>query len=652
MAKATKIDAKNKIKDYTQRFFSAQKAVLAKQKTWKMLDIYDRGEQWKDANVPPWVAKPVTNYVRYIRTLKRANLAASIPLTHLTPLRIEYAKFTERLQKAYEHVWHWEKVERTARWCIDRGTLFGTALAYVHEDTTYVGGTYQAQNIPDKLFQGKICVKYFPLYNFFIDPDAYCIYEAKYIETTEVISLRSIKNNPTFKKYCKENGSLKKLQELNSDQLESDDSAEGTFFNRDSKPNQPDARLDEDSMATLHTHWERYLNDDGKWQLDVSYYLRNTDFFLYRIEDVKPNCYPFAVYKDEEEDNQFHGTSNIQDIIENQKVINKTSQTYSIIATMHQNPQKVVTRTSGINAQEVALTGTVPGKVWTSNEDATKSIQYIQPPEIPRGLFEVENNMKQDIREISGINEAYTGQSVGSLTTSTGVRSLIDRASIRDKDKMKQIDAFVEDLSDIIIKMILHRWQDDRPTPVRQPDGSTQMNTYQPIPKDIADQLEWMCTCDTYSVAPSTEESRRQEVKELLDIQGKYQFSPAIITPQEAIKRGNYQEKELILARMQKDLEMQQQQMAQQPPKIAPNGEISFNLSSKDPSVVLDTLQQLMQEAQVQQQQQMALTAAHLNNGLNVTPNRPDMQGQTPDGATLPNGSADAQAMAAMTGGQ
>lgn len=647
MAKQAKLDPKNKIKDYMQRFYSAQAAVLPKQKLWKVLDTYDRGEQWKDANVPPWVPKPVTNFIRYIRTVKRANLAANIPLVHLTPLQTEYTEYIDRLQKAYEHVWNWEKVDRTARWVIDRGTLMGTGLAYVHEDTTYVGGTYGAQGMPNKLFQGKICVKYFPISNFFIDPDAFCIYDAKYIDTTEVLSLRSIKNNQTFRKYCEEQKTLKQLQALTSDQLEMDDSAEGTFYNRDTKPNQPSTRLDDDAMATMHTHWERYLNEEGKWQLDVSYYLRNTDFFLYRVEDVKPSRYPFAVYVDEQEDNQFHGTSTVQDFLELQRVINKTSQTYSIIATMHQNPQKVVSRTSGINAQEVALTGTVPGKVWTSNDDVTKSIQYIQPPEIPRGLFDVENAMKQDIREMTGVNDAYTGQSVGSLTTSTGVRSLIDRASIRDKDKMKQIDAFVEDLSDIIINMILHKWQDERPVPLRQPDGTVQPNTYQPIPKDVADQLEWMCSCDTYAVAPATEEARKQEAQQLLDIQGKYGYSPALITPQEIIQRGNWQDKELILARMKKDLEMQQQQQQSQPPKINPKGDITFNMSSKDPSTVMDTLQQMMQAAMLQQQNDTMLQAAHMNNGLAVS--KKQIPGQE-EGASGANG-MDAQAAQAMQAG-
>ncbi|WP_164703629.1 hypothetical protein, partial [Escherichia coli] len=168
-------------------------------------------------------------------------------------------------------------------------------------------------------------------------------------------------------------------------------------------------------MVTLHIHWERYRNEEGRWQVDVSYFLWNTDFLLYRIVDFKPSVYPFAVFYDEEDDNSFWGTSVSMDILENQKVINKTAQAASIIGTLHQNPQKVVLRESGINAAEMSRTGTLPGKVWTSN--IPNAVETIQPPDIPKGLFEIEDRMKADIKEIAGINEAYVGESVGSLTT-------------------------------------------------------------------------------------------------------------------------------------------------------------------------------------------------------------------------------------------
>jgi len=651
--KLEQVDQRRRVNRYWRRWDRASQAISKKIELWRVLDIYDRGDQWKDANIPPWVPKPMSNYIRYVRTIKRANLASAIPMSHFTPIEQKFAQDVNKLQMAYEHVWEWEKVARKVRWAVDRALLKGTSVMYVYDDTNYVGGVYKDGSANNKLYQGKICVKHWPIDTFFIDPDACTIQEAKYIDTTEVLPLWSIKRNPEFRKYCKEQGTLEKLNELTSDQLEYDDLADGTTLNRDHKVTESTDVEDEDYMATLHTHWERYMDDNGRYRLDVTYYLRNTDFLLYRVENVKPSIYPFVAYIDEKEEKEFHGTSTCMEILENQRVINKTTQTYSIIATMHQNPQKVVTRSSGINAQEVALAGTIPGKVWTSNDvDPQKSLVNVQPPDIPQGLFEVDNAMKEDIRERLGINQAYTGQSVGSLTTSTGVRSLIERSSVRDKDKMSQIDEFVEELSNLIVMIILYKWKDERSISKRKPDGTVEYSKYEPIEEDVADQLEWMVKCDTYAVAPMTEETRKQEAQELLDIQGKYSFSPAVITPQEFIRMGNFKDKELILDRMQKDLEMMQKQQQSQPPKINPNGEISFALSSKDPNVVMDALQQMMQQAVIQQMNNLQLEAAHINNGLNVTPERPQAgtQAQAPNGQ--PPGTFDAQARAAMGAGQ
>jgi hypothetical protein len=616
---------KSRIQSYYSRFVKASTAVAPMHRKFTVLDMFDRGEQWKDANVPPWVPKPVTNLIRYVRTIKRANLASSIPMCHYSPLSIEDTDFIKRLSDAYKHVWQWEKVPRIVRRGIDRANLHGTSIAYVYEDSSYVGGKYYGKsNAKNQLFQGKLCVKLWPSTNFFPDPDAYRIQDGKFHETTEIMPLNSVKRNPKFRKYIfdtygKKQGELF-LSKLKGDNLDREDTADGTVLNRDTKPGEGAGSIHGDELATVHCHWERYINESGAWQLDVSYYLRGNDFFLYRAEDIKPSKYPFAVYYDEEEDQDFWGTSEAMNILENQKVINKTAQVAAIIATLHQNPQKVVSRASGINAQEMARTGTLPGKVWTSNEDPMKSVHHLQPADIPKGLFEMEDRMKNDIKDMAGITEAYTGTSVGSLTTSTGVNSLIERATIRDKDKMIQVDQFVEDISDLIVHFILHKWQDKRPLAINQPDGSTMHTNYEPIPGDVADNLEWTVRCDTYAVAPMTQALKKQQADNLMQMQGQFNYQPALITPQEWIKMQDFEDKEEMLSRMQKDAEIIAKQQQQQTPKINPNGDIQIALSTKDPSIISATLNDMMQQAYVQQQEATDLMMNHVNNGVNVAP--------------------------------
>jgi hypothetical protein len=615
------------IQRYWIRFNRAETEAKKKHDKWATLDTFDRGEQWKDVAMPPWIPKPVTNYIRYVRTMKRANLASAIPKASFYPVSPDDTQVITQLQKAYNHVWEESKMPRVVRRCIDRATLQGTSIAYTYFDDSYVGGKYYGKDDSrNNLYEGKICVKRFPNAQFFPDPDAYRVEECKYIETTELVPLSKIKNTGAFKKYAG-----KKLDEYKGNQVETDSNANGEIYNRDSYPSQSAfGNQVGEELVTLHTHYERYLNENGKWQLDVTYYIRNSSFALLRLVDVQPNVYPFAVYYDEEEENDFWGTSTAMDILDNQKILNKLSQTSSIISTLHQNPQKVVQRDSGINAQELARTGTLAGKVWQSN--IPNPIEIIQHPDIPNGLFETEDRLKQDIEKMVGLNEAYTGQSVGSLTTSTGVDSLIERATVRDKDKTLQIDDFIEDLSHIIVLFIINHWKEERPISSSLPNGDVQHDQYKPIDKLTAENLEWRIRSDVYAKSPMTQASKRQQADKLMQMQGQFQFNPPIITPEEWIQFQDFDMKEQILSRMEQDrAKLQQQDMQNMTQQIMAIMQQSQQMKASGAG---DQEVQQQMTAQVQQLlQQTQSTGASQSTDGSGQPSAP-AESQAPQGST------------------
>jgi hypothetical protein len=625
-------EVKKQIGQMYARFRKAEGAVSPKlHPMWKMLDTFDRGDQWKDAAVPPWVPKPVTNFIRYIRTLKRANLASAIPKAKFSPVYPQDVDIVGRLQKAYDHVWETEEVARKVRRAIDRAVLQGTAIIYVYNDDDYVGGRYYSEGNPaNQLYKGKICTKRFPNANFFPDPDAYCIEECKWIETTELLPFEQIRENMAFRNYCEKNGTLDKLDALNADLLERSDSSAGTIYGRDNKPTDGFSAVSGDEMALLHTHWERNFKR-GKWHLTCTYYIPNLDFYLLRLEDIQPNEYPFAILYDEEEENSFWGSSTCMDVLENQKIINKLQQTAAIIGVLHQNPQKIVGRESGINAQELARTGTLPGKVWTANGDPSKAIHVLEPMDIPKGLFELDDRTQNNIRQIVGVNEAYTGQSVGSLTTSTGVQDLIERATIRDKDKMVQIDAFVERLSHLIVLMILHKWEDERPITTVAPNGTPQFEMYSPVSKIDRENLEWRVKSNVYAKAPMTQAAKRQQADKLLQTQGQFQFNPPVITPEEWVKMQEFDETPDILKRMEADRQQIEQDKANNlADQMAQLSQQALQLAQKGTSVdqIAQFLQQAAQEMLAKQE------AQDLKNG--ISSQKPPMASpvQGPKGVT------------------
>jgi hypothetical protein len=549
-------EEKELISKYVRRGKKAVSAMGDLHRDWKMIDLFDRGRQWDMVNLPVWLPKPITNLIRYVRTTKRANLALNVPQATLTPLTPIDDGFVKLLQKAYEHVWDEEKVPLTIRRCVDRSLLQGTSIAYVYVEENVRGKYFGEGHEHNQLYKYDVKVKRINNGNFFIDPDAYTINEAKFIDITENRSFSDVKNDPMFKEYAGD-----KLAKLKYADLQRDSNATGDIFDRDIlQQNTSNDNATGDELCTVHIHWERFRNSDGEWQVDCSYFLWNTDFLLYRVEGTHVNKYPFVVLYDEEEENSFWGSSTAMDILENQKIINKADQAASIIATMNQNPQKVVLRESGINAAEMSRTGTLPGKVWTSNVDPRIAVQSIQPPDIPKGLFEMGDRMKADVKDMTGITEAYTGQSVGSLTTSSGVDSLIERSSIRDKDKSVQIDAFVEELSELIIQFIICYWKEPRPIMTRQQNGNAQYETWIPVDDKVSKNLEYRLRSDVFAKAPMTQASKRSQADKLMQMQGQFQYDPPIITPEEWISMQDFDTKEDILSRMQRDRQAKQAQ--------------------------------------------------------------------------------------------
>ena len=335
---------------------------------------------------------------------------------------------------------------------------------------------------------------------------------------------------------------------------------------------------------------------------------------------------------DEEEENDFWGRSTCEDVIENSKIVNRISQTAAIIATLHQNPQKVVWKESGINAQELAKTGNLPGKTMVSNVPANQAVNYIQPPDISRSLFEVEDRLKNDMKEVVGVTEAYTGQSVGSLTTSTGVNSLIERSSVRDKDKMVQIDDFVERISYLIVLNVMFTWDRARPILSVGKNGEARYDIFEPVDPLTAENLELRVRSNVYARAPITQESKRQQADKLMQMQGQFQYNPPLITPEEWLQFQDFDIKDEIMKRMEED----RQKMEQEKQMNENNASQAVQLGMEAAKM----LQQGMPPEQVQQQLMQMMAQQ-----------QPTQQATARAEQGAPQGTTDALAMQAMAQG-
>lgn len=154
------------------------------------------------------------------------------------------------------------------------------------------------------------------------------------------------------------------------------------------------------------------------------------------------------------------------------------------------------------------------------------------------------------------------GQAVGSLQTSSGVNSLIERATMRDRDQMYDIELYIEDLSNLIIDFMVSYY--DKPRMIRVMGSNPQEYSFENFLGTEFKDLEYDMFIDVSSKAPVTRMREAQEAKELLNMQGQYGFTPAIITATEAIDMIDFARKDKIMDRMKvEEMKVKEQELTQ-----------------------------------------------------------------------------------------
>jgi hypothetical protein len=531
---ATEAKAPN-VEKIMERFKKARdKRQGDRDEIWKELDAFDRGEQWSlKGDSPSWTPKPVTNYVHLVKYTKRAALAIENPTGKLRPNSPLDMEKIDQLQKVYEFEWEKVGLRKFIREAIETSKLLGTAITQLAWQENYIGGGTGAK------FEGKIVARSVDPATFYPDPTAFTIEDCRYIHIAERKTLDFIKQVSIFKdKYNEVKSAMRNLD---------GNTYRGEIYSREYNVGQSSDILD------FHTHYEKVANEEGGYTYKVHYIAAGVH--LHTIEDLRPNRYPFAILHDFPQRQAFWAKSSCEFILDNQKLINKLESIIATIGLLLQNPQKIVSKESGINPREVAKYGNAHGHVFVANGQPSMAMAWQNPPAIPQSLFNLLENARSNIREITGLSESYMGQSVGSLQTSSGVDSLIERSTLRDRDQMFDVEMYVEDLSRLMLAFITEFYTEERIIRIDKPEEKLPENRTEWVSfigQDFAD-LEFDFELDVSAKAPISRMRQQREVEKLLTIQGQYQFKTPVITPQEYIKISEFTDGEAILKRMDTD---------------------------------------------------------------------------------------------------
>ena len=507
---------------------------------WKELDSFDRGEEWTiKGGMPSWIPKPQSNYVNKVKKFKTGNLMLDDYLGELIPLAPENEPQIWMLQRFYEQLFdklnmkkHIAKVIRTSR-------LLGTGILYVGWDENYIGGTR------GHLYQGEILVQEIEPSTFFVDPKAFTLEEALYCGTFVRTTKEHILMDPSIDKEKKKE--FEERRSFAGNSIMGQEDRGEIYNNRDYSSYQED-------VVDLVTFYEKMPNDDGVGYTICVKYIAD-GVMIKEVEEIQPNVFPFIMLRQYEQRQDFWGISDAQLILPNVKMLNKIQSIIGTLATLYQNPQKIVYEGSGIDPRIISKYGNAFGLVFLSKyPDLANVIRNVDVADIPMTLMNYMEYLKKEIDDFTGMTDFNTGASSGSIQTSGGVNSMIQRSLVVFQDEMVLFEHFLEKVSYAMLQNAIQYYTDDRLMRMRDTNPNNDFEfEYIPFRAEEFEELAWDFNIDIQAKIQNNEETKRETMRMLSEWQLQYAPGIEIVRPEDIVKAFNPSDRDVILARISKD---------------------------------------------------------------------------------------------------
>ena len=518
---------------------------------FKILDAADHSDIWKIYNrkIPNFMQTPTHNPITIIKEATKASVMPTEYSGEFKALSMDVKELADTANKYFQMKWEAANMNEVNNECADYAYLHGTSgvlmgwnnnIVDSNDVTNYFNPAKHIQ------FQAKA---YHPS-NVFPDPGASTVEEMRYLFLVERKTKDFLRSIPRFQQslYLIENsndavGNTNPNYMLDKAKTASNDIV--SFITCYKKV----MRQKQDPVSGLTTLSPSvdiiYLA--GRNVLDVE-------------KDIQPNCIPFIPLYDEKVPNNFWGVSKCYKVL---SLYLTLVQIDSIEATgyfKNQNPAEFINSLAGLNVADYQNKRDNPDKAFTVNCDPKLVQSYAQRPDLPKTLNGFRIYLLDAIRQISGVDAAYLGQSYGSIQTTGGIQQAVDRATMRDTNRIKSIDKFIRKEIELMTQFFIVHGQQEKfyvPNPDKSSEQPGEELTFDPL-----DLIKHQSICiDVSNAAPRSNQSYEDAAMKLMELQMKYMPAthgyPDFITPEELIQWLNIPkpQQRLLIDRMKRQMQ-------------------------------------------------------------------------------------------------
>lgn len=495
---------------------------------FKILDAADHSDIWKVFNrkLPAYTQTPNNNIITVIKEATKASIMPTSYAGEFRPLSMEAKQITDVANKYFQMKWNAAGMDNVNDAAGEYAFLHGTSGVLFGWNNNIIDNT-DVSGYFNPARTSKFQAKAWHPSNIFPDPTADKVEEMRYLFFVERKSkaflktitrftnaIMAIENSNDSLGHLNDNYVLDKTKQYASD------------------------------VVTFTTCYKRVLRVKKNPITGISMYTPSVDIIymagrniLDISKDIQPNIIPFVPLYDEEIPNNFWGTSKCYKVLSLVLTLNQIDSAEATAYLKNQNPSEFINALAGLNVPEYQRKRNNPDAAFTVNCDPRIVQAYAQRPEIPKNIDTFRQYLIQSIQQVSGVDSIYLGRSFGSIQTTGGVQSALDRATMRDSNRVKKIDEFIRKELEIMSQFhIIHGQKEnfyaENPQDRQVPGQEMQFDPAQLIARD--DIIINVSNC-----APRSNASYEEAAMKIMEMQMKYDPAahgyPDFITPEEFI---------------------------------------------------------------------------------------------------------------------
>ena len=401
---------------------------------WYIYDQYYRGNhyvQWnrftKTIEVPPRNAREVRVTVNLIYAVLRAVknfITRGRPLFEAMPNKdSEESLAAARTATKLLHSW-WRnlKLLKVFKGASKYGLKYGLGVLEVGWDEKVKNG------------QGEVFVRVNDPFDIYIDPDATCIDDARFVIKAVKKSVASIKENPVYNK--------NKEKLVGEEKMAASIYKEMSLQNMYQKTGVEDVQDDDLSSTILYECWLKSQKED-KVKIRV---ITVCEHQLLRDNDSDLDEYPFVLYQVEDNPNEIYSEGWIKNIFPLNKIIDRLeSQVVRYNNTMLKG-KYIADKNSGITT-----ISTEHGEIIEKNRGTELSQMTLKP--LPASVNVQIGNFYRYIELIGGSPEALQGRVPTGVRSGRGIEALQSGAANSLQDARENLEDAIAEVGRKLIKI-------------------------------------------------------------------------------------------------------------------------------------------------------------------------------------------------------